>query len=599
MEERYGKLGVSRSHKNGEDDIAGSDESSESGSESEDDEAELATTILDSEISATLNAIRSKDPRVYDKTATFYSEFDPDGAGPSTTEPKEKPMYLRDYHRQNLLEGGMNGEREDMPLQTYVQEQEALKNDIVKEMHRAAEEEMDETGAEDEDGGFLVRKPKAADDHAAPSSRRRPPISEAEIESADADPDTFLNNFMNARAWIPTSVSRFQPFDSDDSEEEEKTEAFEAAWNLRFEDPNATNANIVSHSRDAAAKYSVRREEPNARKRVRDKEGARKEAERREREEEKARLRRLRIEEMEDKVKRIREAAGLRGEDVNIEEWANVLDKDWEDDRWEEEMKKRFGDTYYAQGDEDDAQSAADSDAEKSKSRKHKLKKPKWDDDLDIKDIIPDFSDEDATKPKFTLSDEEDAQPATAAPDSGADTADEADPSASRPKSKKDRQRARAEQKRAARKERQLIESLVDKSLPLATLPTESGSAATSGFRYRETSPTAFGLTPLDILTASDTQLNEFVGLKKMAAFRDPEKKRRDRKKLSKKARLREWRREVYGGDEDGVRPDVAETAKADVGESEGIGGGAAGGEKKKQKKIHRSKKGKAAPVEA
>src|SRR3979490_2161379 len=49
------------------------DEDSDSSSdEDEDDEGFLATEALDAQISATLQAIRSKDPRVYDEKVTFY-----------------------------------------------------------------------------------------------------------------------------------------------------------------------------------------------------------------------------------------------------------------------------------------------------------------------------------------------------------------------------------------------------------------------------------------------------------------------------------------------------------------------------------------------
>jgi len=34
-----------------------------------------------------------------------------------------------------------------------------------------------------------------------------------------------------------------------------------------------------------------------------------------------------------------------------------------------------------------------------------------------------------------------------------------------------------------------------------------------------------------------------------MATFRDAEKKRKDKRKLGKKARLREWRRETFGNE--------------------------------------------------
>ena len=50
---------------------------------------------------------------------------------------------------------------------------------------------------------------------------------------------------------------------------------------------------------------------------------------------------------------------------------------------------------------------------------------------------------------------------------------------------------------------------------------------------------------------ADDSQLNQFVGLKKLAAFRDPERKRRDLKKMGKKARLRQWRKDTFGTEEE------------------------------------------------
>ncbi|KAG9626048.1 hypothetical protein KCU64_g18962, partial [Aureobasidium melanogenum] len=69
-------------------------------------------------------------------------------------------------------------------------------------------------------------------------------------------------------------------------------------------------------------------------------------------------------------------------------------------------------------------------------------------------------------------------------------------------------------------------------------------------FRYRETSPTSFGLTARDILFADDTALNEYAGLKKLATWRNEDKKKKDKKKLGKKARLRQWRKETFGNEE-------------------------------------------------
>ncbi|KAF2092278.1 Krr1-domain-containing protein, partial [Saccharata proteae CBS 121410] len=563
-------------------------EEESSSDESEDDEGELATADLDAEISATLNAIRSKDPRVYDTNVTFYSEFDPDKDAPK--EKKEKPITLADYHRKNLMEGkAVVDEDEDAPPRTYQQQQDSLKNDLVKEMHAAA------SGDEDSGDDFLVRKPGQVVENGASEAPAKK--VDLKVEEADKDPENFLSNFMAARAWV-TDGPAHAPLESDDEEEERRAEEFEQAYNMRFEDPATANEKLMTHARDAVAKQTVRREELSGRKKQRELQRQRKEAEKKEREEEKARFRRLKIEEMEEKIAKIKEAAGLSGKGFKMEEWADVLEQDWDDDRWDQEMQRRFGEDYYEEADN------GMSDEETADGKK-KPKKPTWDDDIDIKDIAPDFTDDEAEKPVFSLSDD-DEDGGVELPDEDAEIA-----SKKKPKNKKDREKEKAAAKADSRRERRLIETLVDQNLPINLATASSGtstSKAATRFRYRETSPTSFGLTARDILLADDLQLNQFAGLKKMAPWRDEEKKRRDRKKLGKKARLREWRREVFG-DEAGPNWEVLPSAPVEKEEKKGdvemkdadAGAGAEEGgvdirDGKKKKK--RSKKRKAAAVE-
>ncbi|OCK76253.1 Krr1-domain-containing protein [Lepidopterella palustris CBS 459.81] len=542
LEEKYGKTKVQ--NKGIEDDAESDDDDDDDDdteSESEDDDGLLATEDLDAEISATLQAIRSKDPRVYDKNMTFYSEIDTDTITEMNKVKTEKPMTLRDYHTKNLLEGkvGLEDEDGDAPPKTYAQEQEAVRKDLVKQMHAAGDSQ------DEEEGDFLVRKAKLVRDDVPESTTKNPQVklNELDIESADKDPEKYLSNFLAARAWVPTSSSRFQPLESDDDEDDQRADEFEAAYNLRFEDPEHANEKLMTIARDTAAKYSVRREEPSKRRKVRDAERAKREAEKAQRQEEKARLRKLKIDEMEEKVKRIRKTAGLTGKDFKMDEWAEVLEADWDDDKWDQEMQKRFGDSYYEAGEADTGVESNGPLDGKSKGKK-KIKKPKWDDDIDIKDLIPDFEDEDA-KLSFALSSSDEA-------DSDLDDAPTAGTAKQAKQKKKDRIAARTEAKRNARRDRRLIESLVDQNLDLSlSLPVSKSKP--SGFRYRETSPTTFGLTPRDILLANDTQLNKFAGLKKMATFRDLQKKKKDKKNLSKKARLRQWRLETFG-DEDGPK---------------------------------------------
>ena len=491
---------------------------------------------------------------MYDNSVKFYTQLDDDGNEITVAAKKEKPVYIRDYHRQNIL-NGVNGTDEEMYRpKTYDEEQADLKASIVKEMHDAAankdEDEKTEDGSGSDDD-FLKAKEK-------PERQPKPASKALDVENADRDPETFLSNFMSSRAWAAHEKrSETQPFDSDDEEEERRAEDFEQAYNFRFEDPTKANEKLMSHARDVASRYSVRREEPNARQKHRETAREKKEAAKQETAEEKARLRKLRIEEMEERVRRIKRAAGVSGRTLNDEDWKKFLDKDWDDNQWDGEMAKHFGDEYYA------AEDAASDDETATSAGKRKPKKPKWDDDIDIKDLVPDF--EEAEQPTFDLSE-----------------VDDGGPSATK-KTAKQLNRERSEKKKTARLDRQKIEQIVDAQLNFEA-PSGSG-----GFRYRETSPTSYGLTPRDILMAEDTQLNQFAGLKKLASFRDPEKKRKDAKNLGKKARLRMWRRETFG-DEEGPKeqdfePEAPVAGSEPVEEEIGVDIRGEGGDKKKRRR--------------
>ncbi|KAL1876065.1 Kinetochore protein Spc24 [Paecilomyces lecythidis] len=517
LEAKLGKS-VTFDNKRARDDDDASDGSDESSSEEEDEEGELVTEDLDKEIMATLNAIRSKDPRVYDNSVTFYSKIDEDASSqPTEKKEKEKPMTLRDYHRENLLKGTTNGEdEEEQAPKSFAQEQEDLKKTIVKEMHAAADD------SDEEDDGFLVQK----------SVTMPPPEPkknvELDIENADKDPETFLSNFMAAKAWIPADRSNeLKPFESDDEEEDQKAELFEEAYNFRFEDPNKVNEKLITHARDVTKEISVRREEKSSRKKRREAEQQKREEEKKQREAEKNRLRKLKMEELEGKIKKIKQAAGIRASEFTDEDWARFLDDNFDDKQWEEEMQKRFGEEYYAEQEE------IESGDEDGRKKKRKPKKPTWDDDIDITDLVPDFEDED-DKPDVDM-DAEDGQEESA----------------------KSKGQERREKKREARKEKMLIEEAVDRTLDLDPTLLPGATKKNAGrFRYRETSPTSYGLTARDILMADDSQLNQFAGLKKLAPFRDPEKKRRDQKKLGKKARVRQWRKDTFG-DEEGPKWEI------------------------------------------
>ena len=547
VEEKYGKSPRfgGRDRRDLDSDASGGSETS-SDSEEEDDEGILASGALDEQFHATLDAIRSKDPRVYDTKTTFYMGIEDEHADYGITKVKEKPMYLGDYHRKNLLEGDAGIDDKPNLPRTYTQQQDDLKKSIVKEMHAGGDSSVLSSDNEDADGGFLVRKPatKVNRDQII----REAPIKSLDVQSADKDPETYLSNFLSARAWVPSDNSKFQPFESDDEEEDRRAEAFEEAYNLRFEDPKSSNDKLMSHARDTVAKYSVRRDSINPRKRAREAEQSKKEAERLEREQEKVRLRKMRLEEAEIKINKIKEAAGFRGEMLQDQDWVRFLDENWDDMDWEAVMRKRFGHDYYAENEANDSGNG-------ERAGKIKPRKPKWDDDIDIKDLLPEFDDE---KPQFSLSD--DSANEVGDVDNTID-----DSGAIRPRSLNEQssRRSQYKQKKEAKQNRQKVEQLVEQRLGL-DFGLSGSSKKQSTFKYRETSPLTYGLTTQDILMASDGQLNQYAGLKKMATFRDADKKRKDKKKLGKKGRLRQWRKETFGnekGPEKSLKDVIAEQA--------------------------------------
>jgi protein KRI1 len=603
-------------------DATDSDSSSED--ETEDEDGFLATEDLDAQISGVLSAIKNKDPRVRDKDFSF---FQAQAADTPAGQKKEKPLFLKDYHREKILAGdvGASDDEDDRPPRTYAQEQEALKRSIVSEINKAADAEDDEDAGSD---GDFVRK-KAKKVKAAGADGVHPEragtvnaLTDTDIANASRDPETFLSNFMASRAWLEDGNGRnWEAFESDDDDGDgvERAEAFEQAYNMRFEDPNKSNEVLRTYAREITNEKSVRRDEMTGRRRQRQLEKEQREAEKQQRRDEKQRLRRLKVEEAEEKLGKIRKVAGLSGKALTGDEWLRFLNEDWQGDDWEREMQKRFGDAYYAAADAAGSEEDEGEDGETDKKKKKKKpKKPTWDDDIDINDIIPDFKADE--KPDVTLSDEEEAQEE----DIDEEEDDEDAPPSKKRKTAKDHKKLRQAAKQAHKADRAKIEALIDARMGPADDDTvlaprtaharrqrEAEEEAGVRFRYRETSPQSFGMTPRDILLApSDADLNRFAGLKKLATFRDAEKKRKDKKHLGKKARLREWRRETFGrrfertgpvweGFED--KPAAAAAAAAAPKEEEKVETPAAAedAQKKKRKRSRGKKSGGAAVEEA
>ncbi|EPY54088.1 krr family protein [Schizosaccharomyces cryophilus OY26] len=527
LEEKYGKDLAKQNLSEDED---------ESSEESEDSEGELVTPEVDAAILKILAKIRKKDPEIYDNGQRFFDDTEK-SIKTTVKENKGRPMTLKDYHRQQLISGDVmeameEDEKPRSELPTHVEEQEQLRKETIQAFHSSRdkeEENPDEHQEEEEkeEENFLKKKEKSKDEleadekayekflleHAETEDaskvlkdlstsyvKNRPEVLQGleNEENGFAEQDeTFLANYMLNRGWrtsdkrIPSYEEIVQEVDAD-NQFDETADNFETKYNFRYEE--AGGAEIAAHPRDVPD--SMRRKD-DSRRLARERKRERREEEKRKRVEEVNRLRNLKQKDLEEKLNKVAEIAGTN--DIDISELD--LEGDFNPEEWEAKMAQIFNDKYYKD----------DSD-----------KKPEFEDDIDVDDLA-------------APEDNNDSQVNGNVADLPSDPEAVDEPGSQ----KKTKRQSRKEAKNKKRK----IEEYVDEKYGVPEPVASSGSQ----FRYRQVAPETFGMDVLDILNASDSDLNKYVGLKKLMPYRTPDQIEKDKKKFGKKKRLREWKKEVFG----------------------------------------------------
>ena len=103
-------------------------------------------------------------------------------------------------------------------------------------------------------------------------------------------------------------------------------------------------------------------------------------------------------------------------------------------------------------------------------------------------------------------------------------------------------------------------------SFPTERDPSQVGDLPTR-FRYAQVQSSSFGLSPVEILLANDADLNQYVGIKKYAPYRDKKQEGWDRNRnvrlqdLKEKIKGRRWGNKTYG--EDGRGEDAGPSGEA------------------------------------
>ncbi|KAG7192586.1 KRRI-Interacting protein 1 [Scheffersomyces spartinae] len=468
-------------------------------SEEEDEYGELVTNEVEAGINQVLTYLRNNETsRLLDPNTKFFE--DPETAVTKLgSSEKEKPLYLKDYHRINLLSGGYKDEEdedeegqgpENDDVKPFALEQQETRDQILSDIKKAFNEDQeDDDDDEDDNGDGFLKKKKTSGNVL---NEKWVPLSR--LPNPERDGEGFLNSFISNEAWIPTKDDKTINLDKidtgADADFDDAVEDFEHAYNFRYEDPNA--AEIISYARNQA---TVRRSATNSRKRQREKKKEQKIQEEKETDELFKKRKTQKINNVMDNLKKIKEAVGEDIDDELIQKvfGESLLDDDFDDLDWDNKMAQIFNDDFYEEGTD----------------------KPQVD------DLYGDDGDEEEVKNGSTK------------------------------KSKKELLKEKKSAKKAKEAIKETAESIVEANALKIRDEVEEERGRSKGvqpvkFKYREVSPESFGLTTRDILLADDKQLNLYIGMKKFAPYKPKEAALKDKRKYTKKKQLQQWRYETF-----------------------------------------------------
>ncbi|KAJ2499660.1 Ribosome biogenesis protein Kri1 [Coemansia sp. RSA 1972] len=469
---------------------SGSD--SDSDSEAEDDNGDLISPELDAQIMKTLTALQSKDSSVYDEKVNFFSEDavrKAEAAWKAKRVQESTPgMTLTEYQlKVDMEHGGVVDEEREIRMSTsmtHVEEQRALKN-AFKE---AADDQSD-------DDSVFVKKQKSHEESAREDaeyrkfllenvtgdvSDRRAFMSWAGTNDAESGAGSsdqkFLMNYILNRGWINTDLgsSALEIVDKEEDDEMiDRTDDFESKFNFRFAEEGGTQ--ITSYPREIEG--SLRRTD-DRRKLARERAKERKAELKRQKAEELKRAKNQKKRAVMDKLAEIQAITG--NSNVGFDDLD--LEGDFDADKFQAQMTKLFDNEEYAHDDS---------------------VKPTWDDDIDIDDIVGNAEGDDF------IMDADYLEPTQVDPQALESTT------------------------------RELKATMSDYMSNYYQQDFEDviGDNLTTRFKYANVKPVDFGLSAAEILLADDSMLNEYVSIKKMAAYRPEWKLDEDEAKHSNKKR--------------------------------------------------------------
>lgn len=514
-------------------------DTSESDSDvSEDEEGEQLTPQVDAAILRTLQKIRSKDPEVY-RTDTRVFDHERDEAAkhnlPAIEKHSSKKLTLQDYQRQRLQEAmdtesdparafaeatsKQHTKQESARQPTHDEEQQNIRNEFLTAVPEGDNDELFQVRRDDEPQDTyrtaLIGALDGGDENEVRSLLHNPEQGGQGLSKENED---FLLNYVLNRGWVDKGSAQKQGDRDWDAEAAEldseasfdsAADAFEHAYNFRFEDPSLAQQNFAIQSFPRHSNDTVRRSD-DRRKIARQERAERKAKEKEDKMHKLDQIKAQKRKSIAEQLKKLRDVAGgdNRMDDGMFE--GLDLEGDFDPEEHDRMMQKQFGDEYY---------------------RGESNEKPRWEEDDELNNILEE-NQEPQRKKKSKKQ------------DSGGMDADFLNGASDAKLSKKERKRLKKQEKKARSKAEHADDPAVDADemdADKADVGTEQDRKAKARelmdeyynlgyedlvgdiptrFKYASVPKEDYGMSAVEILLADDAELNNVVGLKHLQPYR-------------------------------------------------------------------------------